>query len=130
MQELFKALSDETRLRILALLVDEELCVCEIEASLRLTQSNASRHLNFLRRNGILTSRKRAQWTYYHISDSFKVEHDHLYRYLKDNLCSLPTYGADREIYHGYRLKDTCGCGKNKKNSNKGVLYNEDDIHL
>lgn len=113
MQELFKALSDETRLRILALLEEGELCVCEIEASLLLTQSNASRHLNYLRRNGILASRKKAQWTYYKINDLFKSEHDSLYKYLQTNLCLLPEYKTDKERYHSYIQDDACGCGIN-----------------
>lgn len=49
MVDIFKALSEDSRLRILSLLLEDELCVCEIEACLRMTQSNASRHLTALR---------------------------------------------------------------------------------
>lgn len=60
MVERFKALSDETRLRILSLIVKKEMCVCEIETALGLTQSNASRHLTTLKQAEILESYKSA----------------------------------------------------------------------
>jgi len=48
--DILKALSDETRLRIVAQIFKGDMCVCEIEASLGLTQSNASRHLTILKK--------------------------------------------------------------------------------
>lgn len=62
MVDILKALADETRLRIVAILLQGPLCVCEIEACLSLTQSNVSRHLTVLKRAGILDSYKVAQW--------------------------------------------------------------------
>lgn len=57
--DIFKALADENRLRIISLLLTKELCVCEIEASLEMSQSNVSRHLTKLKTSGIVDSRKR-----------------------------------------------------------------------
>jgi ArsR family transcriptional regulator len=65
---LFKALGDETRLRIVALLSHGELCVCHVEAALELTQSNASRQLGILRSAGIVASRRELNWVYYHLA--------------------------------------------------------------
>lgn len=65
--EFMKALSDETRLRIINLLYDGELCVCDIMEVLNITQAKASRHLGVLRRAGLVTDRKSAQWVYYTI---------------------------------------------------------------
>lgn len=79
---IFKALSEESRLRILSLLLQGEMCVCEIEASLNMTQSNASRHLTVLRQSGILLSYKKAQWTYYRINEQFMEQNKELYDYL------------------------------------------------
>lgn len=62
-----KALSDETRLRILNLLYERELCVCDIVESLGIMQTKASRHLSYLRNAGLISSRKQAQWVYYSI---------------------------------------------------------------
>ena len=60
-----KALSDETRLRIVNLLYDKELCVCDILKVLDITQTKASRHLAYLKNNGFVRDRKEAQWSHY-----------------------------------------------------------------
>jgi ArsR family transcriptional regulator len=62
---LFKALGDETRLRIVALLAHGELCVCHIQEALGLSQPNASRQLGVLRSAGIVTDRREGTWVYY-----------------------------------------------------------------
>jgi ArsR family transcriptional regulator, arsenate/arsenite/antimonite-responsive transcriptional repressor len=62
----FKALSDESRLKMLWLLFNrQELCVCDVMAVLEITQSKASRHLATLRHIGIATDRKEGLWSYY-----------------------------------------------------------------
>ena len=61
----FKALSDETRLRIMKLLEDESLCVCEVMAVLDMIQSRVSRHLDILRRAGFLTATRDKKWVVY-----------------------------------------------------------------
>lgn len=66
--KLFKALGDETRVRIVALLSHEELCVCHIEAALGLSQPNASRHLAILRTAGVVETRREANWIYYRLA--------------------------------------------------------------
>ena len=63
--EQLKALSDETRLRIVNLLYDKELCVCDILRVLDITQTKASRHLAYLKNNGFVKDRKEAQWSHY-----------------------------------------------------------------
>lgn len=67
--KIFKALADETRLRILALLLEGELCVCEIIAALELPQSTTSRHLAYLRNSGWVNDRRQGVWMYYRIND-------------------------------------------------------------
>ncbi|RCX17911.1 ArsR family transcriptional regulator [Anaerobacterium chartisolvens] len=62
-----KALSDETRLRIVNLLYEKELCVCDIMEALKISQTKASRHLNYLKNAGMVSDRKHAQWVYYSI---------------------------------------------------------------
>jgi ArsR family transcriptional regulator len=73
--QLFKALADENRIRILALLQHGELCVCEIEEILKIQQSNASRHLNKLKLAGLITSGKKSQWVYYRVNDDTLVKY-------------------------------------------------------
>lgn len=65
---LFKALGDETRLRIVALLAHGELCVCHFESALGLAQSNTSRQLGVLRAAGIVEARRDGNWVYYRLA--------------------------------------------------------------
>jgi ArsR family transcriptional regulator len=67
---LFKALADQTRLRILGLLLTGEVCVCHIHESLGIPQSKASRHLAYLRRTGLVETRREGVWIYYRMADS------------------------------------------------------------
>lgn len=68
--ELFKALSQETRLLMLGLLLEAgELCVCDFVEVLELTQSTASRHLRHLVRAGLLDDRRSGTWVYFRIAD-------------------------------------------------------------
>jgi ArsR family transcriptional regulator len=62
---LFKALGDETRMRIVALLAHGDLCVCHVEAALSLSQPTASRHLAVLRTAGVVEARREGTWVYY-----------------------------------------------------------------
>jgi ArsR family transcriptional regulator len=67
METLFKALADATRLRILGLLLTGEVCVCDIHESLRVPQSKASRHLAYLRRSGLVDTRRDGLWIHYRL---------------------------------------------------------------
>lgn len=67
---IFKALSDETRLRILALLKEGELCVCDIAETLKMTQPNISFHLGMLREAGLIKDKKNGRWIHYSLDDS------------------------------------------------------------
>jgi ArsR family transcriptional regulator len=110
--DIFKALSEESRLRILTLLMEREMCVCEIEVCLDMTQSNASRHLTVLKNCGILYCYKKAQWAYFGISDSFKKEHKDLWEYLQKRIVELPTYESDHEQCEKYKTVDVCANSK------------------
>lgn len=66
---ILKALSDETRLKMLAVLLAEgELCVCDVVEALQITQSKASRHLRYLVNAGYLEDRKDGTWVHYRIA--------------------------------------------------------------
>jgi ArsR family transcriptional regulator len=70
MERLFRALADPTRLRILGLLLTGEVCVCHIHESLRIGQPKASRHLAYLRRAGLVDTRRDGLWIYYRLAVS------------------------------------------------------------
>jgi len=67
---IFKAFSDETRLRILKLLEPGELCVCDIVAALDMTQPNVSFHLGVLKETGFIKDRRKGKWIHYGIDDT------------------------------------------------------------
>ena len=93
--DVLKGLSDATRLRIVNLLYEKELCVCDIMETLQISQAKASRHLIYLKNSGLVNDRKHAQWAYYSM---FKNEHlkfiDNL---VYDNLRNLEPYKKDLE---------------------------------
>ena len=94
---IFKALADETRLRILAvLLTREELCVCDIVDSLQLPQSTISRHLAYLRKTGLVNDRRCGLWMYYSIACEASGFQQGLIEFLRRYLAELPTSPADR----------------------------------
>jgi ArsR family transcriptional regulator, arsenate/arsenite/antimonite-responsive transcriptional repressor len=66
--DVYRALADETRLRILALLRDGEVCVCHLQGSLRLPQPTISRHLAYLRKAGLAEARRDGVWMHYRLA--------------------------------------------------------------
>jgi ArsR family transcriptional regulator len=67
---IFKALSDETRLKILKLLEGGELCVCDIVAAINTVQPKISFHLGVLKEAGLIKDRRQAKWIHYSLDDS------------------------------------------------------------
>ena len=64
---LFKALSDRTRLRLLNLMGDDEMCVCFFVEVLKTNQPKISRHLAYLRRAGVVAARREGKWMHYRV---------------------------------------------------------------
>ncbi|MCR3883642.1 metalloregulator ArsR/SmtB family transcription factor [Methanotrichaceae archaeon M04Ac] len=72
--EVLKAVADPCRLRIIKLLKEGELCVCEIMAALDRRQSSTSHHLSVLKEAGLVRERKDGKWSYYRIADGAVME--------------------------------------------------------
>ncbi len=70
LSSIFKALSDETRLRIIKLLERGELCVCDLVAALAIVQPKASFHLGVLKEAGLIQDRKQGKWIHYRLNES------------------------------------------------------------
>ena len=81
--QLFRALADETRLRILNLLQQRELCVCQIVEVLELGQSKVSRHLAYLRNAGLVNDRRDATWMYYSLAEPRGPLHEQILECVK-----------------------------------------------
>lgn len=112
MVKIFKVLAEESRLRILSLLLENDMCVCEIENCLKLKQSNISRHLSALKNSGLLDSYKQAQWVYYKINEDFIHEHQHLWLYLEEKLKELPSFQDDYKRIQICKLENICNLEK------------------
>ncbi len=67
--KLFKALADETRVRIIGVLTVREMCVCEVMVALGLTQPTASHHLGILENVGLVKDRKEGKWVFYSLAN-------------------------------------------------------------
>jgi ArsR family transcriptional regulator, arsenate/arsenite/antimonite-responsive transcriptional repressor len=89
-----KALADGNRLRIIvALMENDELCVCQITEMLRLATATVSRHMSVLQKARLVDSRKDGRWAFYRLVDTF---HDLLRRWLRESLAGSPEIAADR----------------------------------
>jgi ArsR family transcriptional regulator len=106
--QVLKALSDPNRLRILNLLHEQTLCVCDLENILKLNQSNLSRHLATLRHAGIVAAEKKALFTYYS-----RLPLPKPYGPVVDSLCATihsdPKWESDRRRL-AKRLSATPNC--------------------
>jgi ArsR family transcriptional regulator len=69
MEALFSALADRTRLRLLNLIRNDEVCVCFFVEVLKTNQPKISRHLAYLRRAGVVSARREGKWMHYRISE-------------------------------------------------------------
>lgn len=109
--QLFKALSDETRLRILALLTAGELCVCDLMAVLELPQSTVSRHLAYLRNASLVEDRRQGVWMYYRL-DTPAAELGELANWLPSRLAELAQGRRDQALLKEYLArKVSAACG-------------------
>ncbi len=93
--QMFKALGDETRLRILGLLNHGELCVCDIMDVLKLPQSTASRHLAYLKNSKLVCGTRRGKWMYYQLDAS--IPNDSAHYLIIQYLAGLPEIRTDRQ---------------------------------
>ena len=105
MEALFQALGDSTRLRILGLLLSGEVCVCDIHESLKIPQPKASRHLAYLRRAGLVETRRDGLWIHYRLASTA----DPVVGAITDAVRHALTH-VDVVKKDGERLKGRMGC--------------------
>ncbi|MDQ2087794.1 metalloregulator ArsR/SmtB family transcription factor [Herbivorax sp. ANBcel31] len=95
--DVLKALADETRLRIINLLYEGEMCVCDIVETLEITQTKASRHLIYLKNAGLVKHRKKAQWVYYSLIE--EEGNQFIDKLVYDKLRSMDFFVSDLSNY-------------------------------
>jgi ArsR family transcriptional regulator len=99
---MFKALADETRLRILGLLLSEgELCVCDIMTTLQLPQSTVSRHMAYLRNSGWVDDRRTGLWVHYQVTAEGSVFQQEVASLLWEHLPEFTIAAEDRKLKVG-----------------------------
>jgi ArsR family transcriptional regulator len=99
LEAVFKALADRTRLRIVALLGHDEVCVCHIHASLGLPQPTVSRHLAYLRRTRLVEARRDGVWMHYRLSTSLDPPVRRVLDAACETLARLPVTNQDRRQF-------------------------------
>lgn len=106
---LFRSLDDETRLRIMALLLEqEELCVCDLVNVLQMPQSTVSRQLSLLKQAGWLRDRRVGVWSYYAVNRQLSPIHQFLLPVLRNFLLATDDAGKDRDRLKS--LHEKCCC--------------------
>jgi ArsR family transcriptional regulator len=106
--KVFRAFADQTRLRILHLLQDGELCVSDLIDILKIPQAKASHHLNYLRRAGLVEVRKEGLWCFYRLQPAQSQFHEKLLECLGHCFADVPGLAADRK--RAAKVKASGGC--------------------
>lgn len=105
--EVYNCLCDETRLRIVHLLAQAPLCVCHLQDILGLSQVTASKHLSYLRKRGLVESRRHGQWMIYALPSECPRELDWQLRCLQDCLTTHKVFRNDLRKLKAQR-SDSC----------------------
>jgi ArsR family transcriptional regulator len=101
LEQLFKALADDTRLRILGLLASGEVCVCNIHGALNLPQPAVSRHLAYLRRAGLAAARRDGLWMHYRLEMPADPAAAKVLKTALEAVSGLSAAGSDRKKLSG-----------------------------
>jgi len=96
-ETLFKALADRTRLRLIGLLGDQEVCVCFLVEILKTSQPKISRHLAYLRRAQIVAARREGKWMHYRLTEPPDEHAARIFREVRASLIDHPEFQRDRE---------------------------------
>lgn len=102
--QILKAINDETRLRVLNLLMKSELCVGEIEYLLNSNQSNLSRHLSNMKNATLITYEKKAQWIFYSINKDILEKHNFIRVLIEVEFSKLGLFVNDLEMLQEYKV--------------------------
>ncbi len=112
---LFSSLADRTRLRLLNLMNDDEVCVCFFVEVLQLNQPKISRHLAYLRRAGIVEARREGLWMHYRVVEPENEDGARILREVRYSLSKDPKMQNDRR-----RMVDLC-CASEMPESVQGA---------
>lgn len=119
LEAFFKGLADPSRLRILNLLLQGELCGCDIQYVLDASQSNVSRHLTYLKNSGLVLDRRSGYRVYYRLTTRISADHKLLFDYLERAFRRERLFAEDLK-----RLKDAIKEGACRVSNREAISSN------
>jgi len=124
--EVFKALADKTRLRIMRLLsiTDGQVCVCEIVDALKLPQYHVSKHLNILKNAKLVDGERKGTWVYYSPLKKDSAFNRQLFKLLKEQLSGAEFLQDAEELRQRLQLRDRDVCVVGFANGPKSKCVN------
>lgn len=96
-EQLFRALADRTRLRLLNLMGDDEVCVCFFVEILRMSQPRISRHLAYMKKVGIVASRREGKWMHYRIVPPTDADAERIFADVRQYLANNKGMQSERK---------------------------------
>ena len=122
LESYFKGLSEAIRLRIMNLLLQGELCVCDIQRILNLTQPSASRHLNYLKHAGLVRDRREGLRVFYRLQEG-APELRSLFEFLRGAFTGKSPFDGDLRLLSDSVAKGTCAAPPARKAEKPAVAY-------
>ncbi len=120
LERIFRGLSDRTRLRIVSLLLDGELCVCDIQFVLGSPQPNVSRHLAYLKHSGLVLDRREGQRMFYRLAEPSEPTRKLLFALLRETFHDSPEFALDARILKEAVAQGSCTVSEPRRRSSAG----------
>ncbi len=121
----FRALADNTRLRLIHLLGDDELCVCSCVEVLRTNQPKVSRHLAYLRRAGLVAARRDGKWTHYRLTQPSDIHVARIFSELRARLANEPQMQSDKARLESALSKHVLNSAQQSPDAHQSVAANQ-----
>ena len=106
--QMYKALSEDMRLRVVMLLTHGEICVCDLMAIFGESQSKVSRHLAYLKHSGLVKSRRVGTWMHYSLKEPLDSTIDAQITFMKQHFSQLPVFQNDEKKMQDIKKQKLC----------------------
>jgi len=106
--QMYKALSEDMRLRVVMLLTHGEICVCDLMAIFGENQSKVSRHLAYLKHSGLIKSKRVGTWMHYSLKEPLDSTIDAQLTFMKQQLSQLPVIRDDEQKMQDIMKQKLC----------------------
>ena len=106
--QIYRALSEEMRLRIIMLLIHGELCVCDLMSIFGEPQSKVSRHLAYLKHSGLVRSKRVGKWMHYSLKEPLDTISQAQLNFMKEQLAHQPLFEEDLKRMEEAKKQKIC----------------------